>query len=216
MRRLFFITLPALVCCLCVAGCARMPRKAEHARISAGETIYVASFTQPTSTSELIAGVIPEKQGRVPADMLPVLDRNLRSVLTGETGRIYGWLPANAANPGMARFHASEQPQALPGWIEYGKKRGARFLLIPQVLDWHEREGSNAGVVHAARVRLEFFLLNVQSGALAGRSVYEEEQTGLVDDLLNIASFIRRHGTWVTADVLAGDGMRKAVKDLGL
>ncbi|MDR3358622.1 MAG: hypothetical protein LBN96_07205 [Desulfovibrio sp.] len=216
MGRLFFITLPVFVCCLCIAGCARMPRKAEQARISADQTIYVAFFTQPTSTSELITGVIPEKQGRIPADMLPVLDRTLRNVLTGETRRTYGWLPADATNPGMARFHASERPQALPHWIEYGKKHGALFLLIPQVLDWHEREGSQSGVIHAARVRLEFFLLDVRSGAPAGRSVYEEEQTGLVDDLLNISSFIRRHGIWVTADVLAEDGMRKAVKDLGL
>jgi hypothetical protein len=215
MRGLF-ITLTALVCCLCIAGCARTPGRTEQARIAAGETIYVASFTQPTSTSELITGIIPEKQGRVPADMMPALDRNLRGVLAGETKRTYGWLPVSGENPGMARFHASEQPQALPRWIEYGKKHGAGFLLIPQVLDWHEREGSNAGVIHAARVRLEFFLLNVRSGAVAGRSVYEEEQAGLVDDLLSIGSFIRRRGTWVTADVLAGDGMRKAVKDLGL
>ncbi|MDR3319571.1 MAG: hypothetical protein LBS77_01095 [Desulfovibrio sp.] len=176
----------------------------------------MAPFTQPVSTSDLITGALPEKQGRVPADMLPVLDRNLRDVLTNETKCAYTWLSAYQTSKDMTHFHTSKQPQALPRWIEYGKKSGERFLLIPQVLNWHEREGSNAGVTNAAHVRVEFFLFNVQSGVLVGRSVYEEEQTGLVDNLLDVGSFIRRHGAWVTAELLAGDGMRKAVKDFGL
>jgi hypothetical protein len=185
-------------------------------RIPAAETLYVAAFTQPLGTSELIAGAIPEKQGRVPADMLPALDRNLRNVLAGEGKRSYRWLSPLAKALGAGRFHTSEQPQALSHWVEYGRKCGARFLLIPQVLDWREREGSEAGVTRAAHVRVEFFLLDVQNGVLTGRSVHEEEQVGLVDDLLSVGSFIRRHGTWVTADALAGDGMRKAVRELGL
>ncbi|MDR1776394.1 MAG: hypothetical protein LBR31_01020 [Desulfovibrio sp.] len=216
MRRSSFVELLVIaVCCLSIVACAKAPRNsAEQARIPAGEVVYVAPFTQPLNTSDLVTGTIPEKQGRVPADMLPELDRTLRNVLTGQTKRAYHWLFSRT--PDTSRFHNSEQPQALPRWVEYGRRTGANLLLIPQILDWHERDGSNAGVTRAAHVRVEFFLLDVRRGLLVGRSAYEEEQVGLVDDLLNVATFIRRHGSWVTASVLAEDGMRKAVKDIGL
>ena len=48
------------------------------------------------------------------------------------------------------------------------------------------------------------------------RSVFEEQQEGLVDNLLNVGTFFKRHGQWVTAEELSEDGMRKAVKDMGL
>jgi hypothetical protein len=216
MRNLYLAVLPAII--LCLASCARAPRdKAEQGRLPAAETIHVAPFTQPVGVNELITGFIPEKQGRIPADMLPVLDRNLRNILAQESKHTYVRLPPFLKSPEMpTAFRTSEQPRALPYWIAYGRQTGARFLLIPQVLDWHERVGSDAGVTRAAHVRLEFFLLNVDSGALLGRAAYEEEQVGLVDDLLNVASFIRRRGTWVTADVLAEEGMRKGIKNLGL
>ena len=116
----------------------------------------------------------------------------------------------------LTRFHSSEQPQALPLWIAYGKKQGAQLLLVPQVLDWHEREGSTAGVTQPAHVRVEFFLINVANGLVMSRSVFEERQEGLVDNLLNVGTFFKRRGQWVTAEELSEDGMHKAVKDMGL
>ena len=104
----------------------------------------------------------------------------------------------------------------MPRWIEYGKKQGAQVLLIPQVLDWHEREGSTAGVTQSAHVRIEFFLLRVDTGSIMDRSVFEEKQLGLSENLLNMGSFLKRKGQWVTAEDLSVESMRKAVKDLGL
>ena len=100
--------------------------------------------------------------------------------------------------------------------MAYGKKQGAQLLLIPQVLDWHQREGSKAGVTESAHVRVEFFLLKVDDGSLMNRSIFEEKQVGLTENLLTVGSFFKRRGTWVTAEDLTVDGMRKAVKDLGL
>jgi hypothetical protein len=148
--------------------------------------------------------------------MLPMLDRDLRTALTRETQRKYTWLTSYQIHPDAMRFHTSEQPQGLPLWLAYGKKVKADFLLVPQVLDWREREGSNAGVTRAAHVRVEFFLLNIHSGTVVGRSIYDEEQTGLVNNLLSVGSFLSRGGVWVKAERLAAEGMKKAIKDLGL
>ena len=217
MRLRFITTILALVCCFGLLACARQARNAgEPSTTVLGQIIYVAPFTQPVSTSELITGFIPEQQGRIPRDMLLSLDAKLREMLTADTKRGCAWFARTHGIPDMTRFHTSEQPQALPLWVAYGKKQGAKLLLIPQVLNWNERDGSNAGVVRAAHVRVEFFLLNVPEGALAGRSIFEEEQVGLTENLLTVGSFIQRRGVWVTADVLAAEGMRKAVRELGL
>ena len=53
-------------------------------------------------------------------------------------------------------------------------------------------------------------------GTLMNRSIFEEEQVSLTENLLTAGSFFKRKGAWVTAEELAVDGMRKAVKDMGL
>ncbi len=65
-------------------------------------------------------------------------------------------------------------------------------------------------------MRVEFYLVNINDQNAINRSIFEEKQVGLVDNLLGVADFVRRKGQWVTAQDLAVDGMAKAVKDLGL
>ena len=65
-------------------------------------------------------------------------------------------------------------------------------------------------------MRVEFFLINIANGYVMSRSVFEERQEGLADNLLNVGTFFKRHGQWVTAEELSVDGMHKAVKDMNL
>ena len=90
------------------------------------------------------------------------------------------------------------------------------LLLVPQVLNWHPREGSRAGVTRPAHVRVEFFLINARQGTILDRSVYDVEQTSLTSNLLEIGEFFKRQAGWATADELAREGMVKAVKDMTL
>ena len=212
-------TVVLIVLCLALAvSCARRPRSTAEAPrvISASYSISVAPFTQPTNASQLIVGRIPEDQGRIPGDMLLALDMKLREVLLTDTTRRYTFIARQNLPQNLTQFHSSEQPQALPLWQDYGKRQYAQLLLIPQVLDWHQREGSRAGVTQSAHVRVEFFLLKVDDGTLMNRSIFEEKQVGLTENLLTVGSFFKRKGAWVTAEDLSVDGMRKAIKDLGL
>ncbi|QCC84871.1 hypothetical protein DDIC_03050 [Desulfovibrio desulfuricans] len=216
--RLRILLLPALCLLVIACACSRRPTStADVPRvISPSYVISVAPFTQPINASQLITGHIPENQGRIADEMLPSLDRRLQSVLTADTKRQYKFINSIDLPKDLTRFHSSEQPQALPLWIAYGKKQGAQLLLVPQVLDWHEREGSTAGVTEPAHVRVEFFLINIANGYVMSRSVFEERQEGLADNLLNVGTFFKRHGQWVTAEEMSVDGMHKAVKDMNL
>lgn len=202
---------------ICV-NCSRRPTStADIPRlISQAHKVSVAPFTQPLNPSQLISGQIPEFQGRIPADALQNLDMRLREALITGTNRQYTFLPARDLPNSFQMAHSSGQPTGFDSWLEFGRKTGAEYLLIPQVLDWHEREGSEAGVTSSAHVRLEFFLMDVPRKTIVGRSVFEEKQVGLIDNLLTVGDFVKRKGQWVSAGDLASDGMVQAIKDLGL
>ena len=193
------------------ASTADVPRSLSHQY-----KIAVAPFTQPRDISQLIMGQLPQPQALAARDVLIAQDRQLRDVLYTTTKRSYDFLPRTRPLPDLKRFHTSERPQALPLWVEYARKTSADILFIPQVLTWRDRQGSAAGVTEPAHVRLEFFLLNIKEGNIIGHSVYEVEQQGLTENLLNVGDFFKRQGKWVTAEELAREAMIKAVKDLNL
>lgn len=175
----------------------------------------VAPFSQPQNTAALLLGRLPEHQGKIPADALPKLDAAFAKVLAADCKRPLRMLPP-LHTPDFTKFHAAESPRALTEWVAYGKSNAVEMLIVPQVLDWRQRDGSPAGVTESAAVRLEFFLIDVRTGGIVNRSVLEEKQLGLLDDLGHAGKFFKRHGAWITAEELAEEGMHKAVKDLGL
>lgn len=205
-------------CLLCAVACSRQPTStAEVPRlISQSYRVSVAPFTQPLNPGQLITGQIPEDQGQIPPDALLALDMDLRDVLQRDSSRTFNFIPAANLHRDLGYTHSTGQAGALERWIEYGRRHNAQLLLVPMVLNWHEREGSQAGVTRSAHARLEFFLLNIGSGSVVERSIYEEKQVGLVDNLLTVADFFKRKGQWVSARDLAREGMAKAVKELGL
>lgn len=199
-------------------GCARQPTSTAEVPRHLSQTykISVAPFSQPVNPGQLIAGQIPEDQGKVPQDVLLNLDMDLRGVLMSKTSRQFAFIPACVFQDYEGAAHSQNKPEGLATWLAYGKQHGAEYLLVPQVMNWHEREGSQAGVQKSAHVRLEFFLLNVKDGLVVSRSVFEEKQVGLVDNLLGVADFVKRKGQWVTARQLADEAMENAVKEMGL
>lgn len=199
-------------------ACSRQPRgTAEIPRLlPTSYRIAVAPFTQPRNPYHLISGQIPENQGLIAHDELLALDRSLKNVLLSDTKRAYDFIPRKNLPVNWSEARSAGQPGALGRWLAYGKQEGAEYLLIPQILDWHEREGSEAGVTSSAHIRVEFYLLNIAREGVQDRSIFEEKQVGLIDNLLTVGEFVKRRGQWVTAQELTVDGMRKAIKDLGL
>ncbi len=210
-----------LLCVLCSALflAVACQKRTENAPRSASVVpleirLGIVPFTQPTATGELITGNIPQNQGTLDPTAMPELDRMLRSTIQ-KNGRVITVLPA-PLTLSLSDYHASEVPMGLDFWVNYGREYQVDFLLVPQILNWHQRQGSRAGVTHAAHVRAEFFLLDIRQGRVFRRSVYEVEQEGLVDNFLNVGDFVKRGGGWVTAEELTQEAITKAVKELGL
>lgn len=178
-------------------------------------TVGVAPFTQPTQATELLAGFVPEQQGRVPAETLSGLDDALAARL-GATGRQYVFLPRDAVEGPLLQDDQGRR-SALATWVQRARAAGVDVLLVPQVLDWRERVGGTAGVITPAAVAADYFLIDTRDGgSLLQRSHYAVQQQSLASNLLGVKAFFQRKGQWVTAEQLAAESMDKAVKELGL
>jgi len=198
-------------------GACQKRRAAEHAPtiIPQEFRVGVAWFAQPTTTSELIAGQLPEHQGRINPGLLTDLDSMLGRTLSHESNRQYVTLHAPASAPSMS-IHESGSPRGLQTWLAVGGKADVDLLFVPQIIHWQERDGGEAGVARGAAIKVEFYLIDITRSRLLKRYVFEEQQVGLADNLLTVDKFFKRKGRWVSAAELAQEGVRQAIREFGL
>jgi len=181
-------------------------------------SIGVVNFSQPTSDLELMAGYLPDNQGMIDPHTLMRLDADFRAALD-KTGRSYKYLGAVSPHGEQksSSFERFGSGNALHYWIGVGKKADVDFLIVPMLIDWREREGGEAGVTVSAAVTVDIFLIDARDqGNLLQRSFYREKQVSLASNILNISTFIKRRGKWVTAEDLAQEAMQKAIQEFGL
>ena len=210
--------MPLLSLLLLAGGCNRKPASTADVprSLSHQYKIAVAPFTQPRDTSQLIMGRIPQPQGLAARDVLMAQDRQLRDVLYTTTKRSYDFLPRTRPLPDLKRFHTSERPQAPAPVGGIRPQDVGGHPVHPQVLTWRDRQGLG-GRCHRTRPCAAGVLPAEHQGRHHHRSpVYEVEQQGLTENLLNVGDFFKRQGKWVTAEELAREATIKAVKDLKL
>jgi len=208
--RRFLLTL----CTLCLlTGCQKSPE--QERLIMPDVVVAVAPFTQPTQTAELLSGFIPENQKPVADDTLARLDTLFREKLN-HVKHPYIFLSDADVSGDMAR-DARGRRNALVTWAERARKAGADMIIVPQLITMQERVGGKAGVISAASVNEDFYLIDAREPVtLIMRSHFAEEQKSLASDITKIGSFFKRGGSWVTAVDLAAEGMDKAVEEFGL
>lgn len=203
----------ALALALTLAGCATPHQGPALPEVKLG----IAEFTQPQSTSEMLAGYMADDAPRVTQKELTELDAAFARVLAKETKRPYAssetYLECRNVTPdGQPRGRVG----ALKRWVAVGNCMKIDFLIVPHVYHLQEREGGEAGVTRPAGVVMDIFLIDVKNAVLTSRSHFDETQAALVDNLLDTGKFFSRGAKWITAIDLASEGMAKAVKDLGL
>ena len=87
----------------------------------------------------------------------------------------------------------------------------ADAVLIPTVSCFRERQGNAVASGKPAAVAFDLDLVAVADHRVVWTGSYEEEQQPLLSNLLQAKTFFRRGAIWVTVDVLAKDGMAKAM-----
>jgi len=79
---------------------------------------------------------------------------------------------------------------------------------------WRERKGGEYGIESPSHVSLELALFRAEDGKMIWKGSYNKRQTSLSENLLDIWTFIRAGGKWVSAQRLAEIGLSKMVIDL--
>jgi hypothetical protein len=178
----------------------------------------LAYFTQPGNPSDMLAGYAVEDVPRVDEKALGDLDVTLAAVLSEESKNSF--LSKESAlrcsRKIGERDGKTNNQAALRKWSAIGRCMGVDLLVVPQVLEFRERDGGNYGVTVPAKVVMDIFLIDVRNESLISRSRYDETQSALSTNLLEADKFFKRGGKWVTAHDLAREGMIKAVKELRL
>jgi len=208
--RHFFL---AILCFALISGCQKAEESSRF--IMPDVVVAIAPFTQPTQTSELLSGFIPEGQKEITDKKLAELDALFHSKLHSGKHKLVFLSQADIDSP-MAKDERGRR-NALVTWAERAARAGADMIVVPQVIELQERVGGEAGVISAASVNEDFYLIDARKPyALLQRSHFSEEQQSLASDITKIGTFFRRGGKWVSDLELAAEGMDKAVKELGL
>lgn len=211
MRR----TLLAFVAmCVLIAGCSQKP-VANPALALPEVTVGIVGATQPLSTADLLAGYIPEPRELATEKALSAFDSSMMNLVRsqGNASRTFRFIPVET---GKLPDAGEKHPSALQNWIQVARKNNVDLIIVPQILTWHELEGSAAGAVSSADVTLNFFLIDAKNGALLQRSHFAEKQRSLSSDLLSAGTFFKRGAKWLTAQELAEEGVVKMIKEFGL
>lgn len=205
----------ALAACLLFSGCT----KPKQAPLPTGNMkIGVAYFTQPSEPSDMLAGYVVEDLPRIDERVLNDMDALLASVLA--SGSKNSFLSRESAlhcsKTVGGREGRNNNQAALRTWSAIGRCMGVDLLLVPQMIEYRERDGGSLGVVTPAKVVMDMFVVDVRNESLISRSRFDETQSSLSSNLLDAGKFLQRGGKWVSARELAEEGMNKAVKELRL
>lgn len=209
----FPVLMGILLLQIVLSGCQQTPRAvADLPPLNIG----VVGAIQPMGTTDLMAGFIPEQRVLASPDALASFDTALMDKLRADTKRTYTFISqAEGTDPTAPRSPGSNT--ALEHWVSVAKQQGVDLLIVPQILDWHERQGGAAGVSTSAAVNMDFFLVDARDeGQLVTRSHYNEKQVGLSDNLMTFGTFIKRGGKWLTAQDLAMEATDKMIREFGL
>jgi len=95
---------------------------------------------------------------------------------------------------------------------DVGNELGAEGIVVGYVYRFRERKGESFAVEQPASVAFEIHLIRVEDGALVWRGAFDRTQGSLMEDLLQVSSFFREKGRWVTAEELAAGGLKEILK----
>ncbi|MCX7981848.1 MAG: hypothetical protein N2572_02925 [Syntrophales bacterium] len=99
-------------------------------------------------------------------------------------------------------------PEALR---RLGEKLEVDAVIVGFVYRYRERIGYSYGVDKPASVFFEIQLYRCRDGTLIWRAVFDKTQKSLMEDMLDIKSFVKEKGKWVTAKDLTKEGIREIV-----
>jgi len=97
---------------------------------------------------------------------------------------------------------------------EVGRAFDADAVLVGYLYRWNERHGSDYGVKSPASVAFDLHILKSSGGEILWRGRFDKEQRSLSENLLDLETFIRGGGKWMTVRELALLGLKDLLTEM--
>ncbi len=184
---------------------------------SPGKTLAVVPIECPSLPSEVITGYLLNGQASVPESTLKKLNNFLLKELVSHCSlKIISPHLIRQCKEILLKREQNSFSDPIAFWSKVGRCIPSDYILVPQILEFRERQGGDWGVFVPAKVVLAMNLIDTAKGTLVSSYLFKEEQTPLMQNLLEIGKFLRRGGKWVTALELAEEGIKQALRHLHL
>ena len=97
---------------------------------------------------------------------------------------------------------------------EIGNAFSADAVLAGYVYRWKEREGQDYAVRTPASVAYDLYLIHPEDGRVLWKGQFDMTQRSLSENLLEMDTFLRGGGKWMTASQLADMGLDRMLGDM--
>jgi len=102
--------------------------------------------------------------------------------------------------------------------VEYLKQIGMAFkadaVILGHVFRWEERQGTDFAASKPASIAFDLHLVGTEKGTVLWEGEFDKTQKSLTENILDIKTFFKGKGKWMTAAKLADVGLSKMVSEL--
>jgi len=101
---------------------------------------------------------------------------------------------------------------------EYLKQIGMAFkadaVILGHIFRWEERQGTDFAASKPASVAFDLHLIGTENGKILWEADFDKTQRSLTENILDIKTFFKGKGKWMTANKLADIGLSNMINDI--
>jgi len=117
-------------------------------------------------------------------------------------------IPPDRCGAVFDRVSAESLKALLPEILKkVGNELEAEGIIVGYVHRYRERKGYPYSAEKPASVAFEIHLVRVSDGVIVWKGIFDKTQKSLMEDILQVTSFFKGRGQWVTGKELATEGI---------
>jgi hypothetical protein len=164
----------------------------------------------PLSGAFFVGGAPDEEEARF-------LTENLFRLITERENLVF--IPPGQAKGVFSSLVGEDrnlQSSSLELLQAVGRHFAADAVLTGHLFRWEKRVGESYGVDRPASVAFDLHLIRPADGAVVWSGKFDKAQRSLVENLLDLKSFFKSGGRWLSARELALQGLEELVDEIPL
>jgi hypothetical protein len=150
--------------------------------------------------------------GDVETFAVDVLTDSLISII--KSRKDFELIPPGQAQGAMSVLLAADKSELLERdiLVKIGRALYADAILVGHVYRFKDRIGTRYSIYSPASVAFDIHLISVSKGSTLWVGHFDETQRPLSENLFKIGTFLRRKGSWITAEDMAVSGLEDVLQ----